>query len=595
MSSRILARVALLLAVLFTLPNLASAQPLADRVPADSILYVGWRGMDDPGPGYQGSRFQAIVEASKFREVFREMLPRVIRRVEREDLQAGRMLKLLTDITGPMLRYPTALYFHRVDFSNPNQPLPKLGIICRAGTNANAIADRVRELLAQADMPPDAPIRVEVVAETDVCLLIGYLPDEAAVVGQQGHFPSLGESEAFKSVLGKVGGPDATVTIYFEFEVIWRLADDVIAMANDPAATHVWNSVRESSGLMGLRRAVQTFHFDQRDWVSTTFIDAPAPRKGIVSLLDRQPLDEATLKLVPQDATFFATGQFDPVKLITEVRNIAGSIDPLFAQRIDQGLGAATLAIGRKLMTDILEPLGAQWVAYSSPSVAGNGILGYVIINKLDDAAKAQQGVTMLSLFLTNSAATGISMARLPIQLDGRRDVVDEFQLNYLAMPIVSPTWSIHNGHLYLALYPQVALSGARASKSAKSILENNEFQRMRARLNATNANGIAFFDLPKTAPDAYQTLLFASSLISVGDLFGIRSPMMVLPTFDVFQAQLTPMASAVWVDDSGYTLKSISPFPFAELFSIQGGGLAGIGQILGVLGAASPQAAMPR
>src|SRR5438552_3037967 len=42
------------------------AQPLADRVPADAIVYIGWRGTQDLGPAYNGSHLKAVVDASDF-------------------------------------------------------------------------------------------------------------------------------------------------------------------------------------------------------------------------------------------------------------------------------------------------------------------------------------------------------------------------------------------------------------------------------------------------------------------------------------------------------------------------------------------------
>jgi len=37
--------------LLILAPAAAFAQALADRVPADAVLYVGWRGSADMGPG----------------------------------------------------------------------------------------------------------------------------------------------------------------------------------------------------------------------------------------------------------------------------------------------------------------------------------------------------------------------------------------------------------------------------------------------------------------------------------------------------------------------------------------------------------------
>ena len=58
----------LLVVVLFVSPVVA--QPLADKVPANSLIYFGWRGSDDLGPGYAESHTKAILDQSNLPAVF---------------------------------------------------------------------------------------------------------------------------------------------------------------------------------------------------------------------------------------------------------------------------------------------------------------------------------------------------------------------------------------------------------------------------------------------------------------------------------------------------------------------------------------------
>src|SRR3954471_11130127 len=55
------------------------AQPLADRVPADAVAYVGWRGTEALGPGYDASHLKGVVAASAFPQLFAESLPRLLK------------------------------------------------------------------------------------------------------------------------------------------------------------------------------------------------------------------------------------------------------------------------------------------------------------------------------------------------------------------------------------------------------------------------------------------------------------------------------------------------------------------------------------
>src|SRR6266516_4147568 len=58
----------------------ASAQPLADRVPADALVYVGWSGSQNLGPAYDASHLKAIAASSDVQKLFTETFPALARR-----------------------------------------------------------------------------------------------------------------------------------------------------------------------------------------------------------------------------------------------------------------------------------------------------------------------------------------------------------------------------------------------------------------------------------------------------------------------------------------------------------------------------------
>ena len=60
----------------------ARAQPLADLVPADAIIYVGWVGTGSMGAKYETSHFKAVLDASNVPAVFETLLPQFVQRVE---------------------------------------------------------------------------------------------------------------------------------------------------------------------------------------------------------------------------------------------------------------------------------------------------------------------------------------------------------------------------------------------------------------------------------------------------------------------------------------------------------------------------------
>src|SRR3954468_22315833 len=67
----------------------AFAQTLADRVPDDAIVYIGWRGAVGPGPAYQGSHLQTFVQGSHFQATFLQLLPQLLDRAAAKDADAA--------------------------------------------------------------------------------------------------------------------------------------------------------------------------------------------------------------------------------------------------------------------------------------------------------------------------------------------------------------------------------------------------------------------------------------------------------------------------------------------------------------------------
>src|SRR5881227_382126 len=120
----------ILLVSLLCSPLVAIAQPLADKVPADTLFYVGWRGADHLGPGYDQSHLKAVLDASDFSQLINEFIPGVIAKIAQADPQAAQMLPIISAIAKPMWKHPTAWCFHGVDLAGGGgPPAPRVFIL----------------------------------------------------------------------------------------------------------------------------------------------------------------------------------------------------------------------------------------------------------------------------------------------------------------------------------------------------------------------------------------------------------------------------------------------------------------------------------
>jgi hypothetical protein len=147
--------------------------------------------------------------------------------------------------------------------------------------------------------------------------------------------------------------------------------------------------------------------------------------------------------------------------------------------------------------------------------------------------------------------------------------------VHYLATPFATPSWAIQNGNLYVGLYPQVVSEAAgHVSHEGKSILDHAGFAALRTRLGGGRAVSIQFYDLPKSAPTAYQVWMLASSAGKFGDIIGVDTPLMLLPPLSKLTEHLSVAGSASWVDDKGWHFHAVTPFPGATTIASETAGL---------------------
>jgi prepilin-type processing-associated H-X9-DG protein len=537
--------------------TLVRAQPLADRVPEDAIIYFGWSGADSLPAEYQGSHLKSLLEQSNIPRLFSEFLPAVMERIADEDVEAGQALEFFRSVAAPMWKHPTVFYFSGMDWKR-EEPLPRMALLCQAGPDAQAVHDALIQLLAQAGN--EHPLQAFRSGDL-VGIYAGFENERAALAGEGGTAKPLNAHGSFEAAMGRMQ-IEPVLILYADLESGLAQVDAAVDASGDEQAGEIWPKIRAASGLAGAKRLIFVDGFDGRDWGSRGFMEAPAPRSGLLGMLDTQPLSDELLKVIPQSATMVFAGKFDPSRFLNEIRSLIGEVDPDARGMFDKGMGAAQLMLGRNLQRDILEPLGEDWAIYLSPKVAGNGISGLVVVNRLDDAKRAEQGLVSLSLFINNMIAGQLRGEEMTLAMKNTK--IDGMTVWYFAVPLVAPSWGIRDGNLYMGLYPQSVGAASRfAASGEKSFLDNEKYIALRQRLDVQQPRAVRFMDLPELAGPGYQ-LLSAYLRLGLGfaDMMGVEAPEPVLPALDRVLAHLSPSGSLSWVDAEGWHLRGVSPFP---------------------------------
>jgi prepilin-type processing-associated H-X9-DG protein len=568
-------RLGLLFAALLMIAGPLSAQPLADRVPGDALIYIGWGGSERMGPGFEGSHFKAVLDESKVSELVNRSIPNLLQRIGATDRAAAHITEMLSTIGGPMWRHPTAFYFGGLDLNNPNGPQAlKMALICDAGAEGPRLADQLKKLVGMAQVPFE--IKVE-----EQGGLVVVASGAAGWGAAQKPVAALPASKTFQAALAQVQ-KDSVVSVYIDVEGIVKLADQLLG--GSPMAQQ-WGSVRDALGLTGVKRMIATAGFDGKDWMGQAFVEAPAPRSGPVpGLFNASPLSQEILRTIPQSATVAMAGKFDLGALVNAIRTTAAKIDPQAGQAVEGALAQVRDMIGLDLQTDLFDVLGDEWALYDDPMTAGNGLLGFAVVNRTRNPAKLEGSLTKLEDMTNSLIRANMGKDQPPQQqmvIEFKRTPLNGATLHHFAIPVVSPSWAIKDGNLYLGLYPQV-VEGAVEQVGArnKSILENEDFIALRKRLGDQQASGMSFINLPKTAPDGYQEVMMAMRIyLGFADMFGADTPAMLLPPLRKIMPHLSPAGGVSWSDAAGWHSKSVEPFPGSEMLTPGGGGQVMVAQ----------------
>ena len=576
---RLCAALAASAVLILLLPSILVAQPLADRIPADAVAYIGWQGSEALSEPYAQSHLNSVLAESNLPQFFQEFLPRLADRFEKmedddEAKEIAKTIRVVTSLASPMWRKPTAVYFAGIDFE---EEVPRLALVCDAGNEAQALHDAAKRALEATG--EDVPVELGVHAGRFVVLTLGMDVNArfgALLGGPQAvaPAPALANHKPFTEAMAKVQKQPA-LAAYVDLEAVWKLVDQAITRESDDEDKKAWAQARDAMNLSGLKRFASSAGFDGKGWATQAFIDAPAPRNGIASLLNGEPISDDILRAVPQTTTWMTVSRLDLHKVLTNIRGAVGKADAEAQQHFDQALGMAKVYSGIDLMTDLFEPLGAEWAIYIDPINGGGGnYLGFIAVNRPDDPAKLEKALVKLETTINNAIAGQNEDEDVTVSV--RQTKVGDLDVHYFSVPLVAPAWAIKDGHLYFGLYPQsVVAAASHVAEKRPSVLENKAFTDLRNRLSqrqgATGANSVMFADLSKTAGHSYPTFLAIAQFgIGMGDMFGLELPGMILPPLHRIQRHLSPAGAVSWTDDAGWHYRSSSPFVGSEILATE-------------------------
>lgn len=547
------------------------AAPLADRIPADALLYVGWVGSERASQLAEGSHAQALLAASNIVEAFEVMAPQAgrVAATKNPDLRAA--MQFFTEVYPILVRHPTAVAFGGVEWDSGPEPLPKILLICDAGADAPLLRNKLIEWFVEIK-------KMELVTLLDerdglLYMSLGWPKLDLAMIGGD-PTRSLAASERFNGPMQGLSSEPMKVG-FVDLGGIVSLAREGMRREDKQDQLEKFEQFLDATGLHALGSLAVTTGFVDRLYRTDAFVELRGERMGLAALLENEPIDASLLEMIPADAGFVAAGRLDLSKLLEAARNAVLVTNPDGVGDFEQGLAFLDLLMGTDVEEDLFAAAGETWAAYVAPG-AGGSALSVVAINKPDDAIKMRAAMVNLSLSLVTLVNQGLRQNDKPFRVEGRQFDWDGMKIYSLDLPAVAPSWGGSDKAIFFGLYPQSVASAAALAGGQGGFAQSEAFAAVKRLAGENPIRGFSYVDLPLYSGRSYS-ILNANLQLGSGLLAGFgetqnlrfRAPGMILPPFHVFQEHMTPAVSVTFVDDRGLHLRSQEPFPLSGLLGL--------------------------
>ncbi|MEM9881833.1 MAG: hypothetical protein AAF800_02810 [Planctomycetota bacterium] len=529
----------------------APAAPLTDHVPADAVAYFGWAGTATLTDAYRASALREAVEhfttpddpaasTSPSAAAFGDLLQPF----------AGPHADDLLDVSrrGAFAAYLAA------DPSAPTHTLRPV-LLWRP----DSADDRKALIAALKNVPAHGPQPPRLVVDGPVVALDTRPADPTPPAAEDDDENTLASHPAFAEALPSLGelGP---LVAYLDPDrlLAWIDADAETAPGDAPS----WSTLISPDPLGPL---TVTAGFDGRHWRTRAHLAAPAPRRGLLGLLDTPALTADDLAVPPRGTPWFAAVSLDPTLLIDRVREATQEAGPAVSDRFEAGLADASARLGVNLEEDLVRGLGPAWLLYPDPDALGPGPESLTLVNPLRQPDGVRRGLHALSLAAQRNARATDSDTPRPLLAAERQTLtpagVETTRLTPTGprlAPLGSPCWAVAGDRLVVARHPAAVAAAADRPDLPGSVMLHDDLIDLRERIGTRRLTALFWADLPATAGSAYPRLHRRLRTFLTADAS--------FPPLGRLRPLLEPAHAFTWIDDTGWHLEAHTPFPAAAL-----------------------------
>jgi len=360
--------------------------------------------------------------------------------------------------------------------------------------------------------------------------------------------------EAATSHLQKISGRGDLLAAYYDVRKIWSLVDAFAASEGKENDLVPVKAAFKELGLSNLGTVVVRAGFSGSDLVSDSFVEAPAPRTGLLAAF--KPLDLALLGTVDPQAVTASAFNCDVAGIYDTVMNAVKTVSPNDVYpEIQEGLAEAESELGFRIRDGLIKSLAGPVVFYTLP--AGKMVeapMGGVVVGlKLSDAALFEKTMTTIGAFATQMS-DGMLQVGSQAGDDGR--TVHVWASPVFAVAQVMPTWSVVGDQVVIgsntALCKMGSKQAASQGQAANSLLQTERFKQVAKRLpqgllsvNYTDSQ-VMFNQMLMQAQQFWPIVTMAAMQA------GVKLPVM-LPSLGHLAQDMEPSCEYSYADAAGF------------------------------------------
>ncbi len=335
-------------------------------------------------------------------------------------------------------------------------------------------------------------------------------------------------------------------------------------------------------GLDGLKAIEFQWGFQNDALLSVLRLVAPAPRRGILSLIDQPTFDVHSLPPIPAGLTSFNVLSIDVLKTYDQVVALVKENDPAAARNIETAEGRVRELLGLDLRADLLKVLGPQAAVYMLPTEAPQfGIpdpriatalayAGLVVSVQTPDEAVLAAKLEVIVKVVNQRITAWLKDIPKPPQFTRQDGPVVEYVLNLagLGLPPLfeqtfSPTIAIAKGQLIVSPSRDAARKAvATAGAGPEDRWKPTETLIPLAERLPRGMILLSVSDIRETLPAIIEALPQIVPALNAqigpairqqgGPDVSIKIDPAKIPSADQLRALLFPASSALAVDDQG-------------------------------------------